>query len=209
MNAIGPYLINERVVTFDGKAFPQSGHIVVLAGGPGTGKSFLKETLILINGKVFDPDQISKTFNAMGLLDSSKFKDGEFLDWFYTEKVKPLNDKKVQTFFQLISSKHKSNIIFDSSGRSIDKIKPILETMKTLGYKLTLVRVIADMKVAWQRNLARERTVPKDTFDEIHKGTVGVVNKYKNLFDYIWSIDNTLNDKRWWIKHPELIRRIK
>lgn len=50
--------LNEAGVTFGDTAYPKEGQVVILAGGAGSGKGFVLNNILLINGKVFDVDQI-------------------------------------------------------------------------------------------------------------------------------------------------------
>lgn len=50
--------LNEAGVTFGNTAYPKEGQVVILAGGAGSGKGFVLGNVLLINGKVFDVDQI-------------------------------------------------------------------------------------------------------------------------------------------------------
>lgn len=49
-------LIMEKLITFGGKAYPRSGNIVIMAGGAGSGKGFVKDRLIGLEGYTFDVD---------------------------------------------------------------------------------------------------------------------------------------------------------
>ena len=56
----------EKLITFGGKAYPKYGHIVLMAGGAGSGKGFILSNLVGLEGKVFDVDEL-KTWHQ-GLL---------------------------------------------------------------------------------------------------------------------------------------------
>ena len=51
--------INEVHLTFGGK-IPRRGNVVIMAGGAGSGKGFVKDNLVGLNAKVFDPDKIKE-----------------------------------------------------------------------------------------------------------------------------------------------------
>ena len=48
----------EKLITFGGKAYPKYGHIVLMAGGAGSGKGFILSNLVGVEGKVFDVDEL-------------------------------------------------------------------------------------------------------------------------------------------------------
>ena len=62
--------LEEALITFGGKAYPDFGQVVILAGGAGSGKGFVKSKLLGIEGIVFDVDRLkelviaSTKFNA-------------------------------------------------------------------------------------------------------------------------------------------------
>jgi hypothetical protein len=51
-------LLLETLITFGGKAYPKFGNIVILAGGAGSGKGFIKDNLVGLEGMVFDVDHL-------------------------------------------------------------------------------------------------------------------------------------------------------
>src|SRR6056300_500620 len=53
----------EKLITFGGQAYPKFGNIVIMAGGAGSGKGFIKDKLVGIEGRVFDVDEL-KTLAA-------------------------------------------------------------------------------------------------------------------------------------------------
>ena len=44
----------EALITFGGKAYPKFGNVVIMAGGAGSGKGFVKDNLVGIEGFTFD-----------------------------------------------------------------------------------------------------------------------------------------------------------
>ena len=50
----------EKLITFGGKAYPKFGNVVIMAGGAGSGKGFVKDTLVGIEGYTFDVDELKR-----------------------------------------------------------------------------------------------------------------------------------------------------
>jgi hypothetical protein len=50
--------LEEALITFGGKAYPKFGQVVILAGGAGSGKGFVKTELLGIEGFSFDVDEL-------------------------------------------------------------------------------------------------------------------------------------------------------
>jgi dephospho-CoA kinase len=47
------------------KVFPQSGYCLILVGGPASGKTFLRNNIVPINGKIFDFDDFYKKYKQI------------------------------------------------------------------------------------------------------------------------------------------------
>ena len=70
-------LIMEKLITFGGKAYPRAGNVVIMAGGAGSGKGFVKDRLIGLEGYTFDVDEIKKlAIKSKGFTDRSKSELG-------------------------------------------------------------------------------------------------------------------------------------
>lgn len=212
--------LDERVVTFGAKSFPSKGHFIVMAGGPGVGKNFVLKNIVMIDGKVFDHDDVGETLvnkdieikipdkgyspekgkyrtvkYTKGRISQSQWEDPDFLKAYYKDVIKPLSNKKSKMFFQLMAKGKtaNTNIIVNSSGRSIeDKILPLFPMLKAQGFQTTLIYVHANEDVAWKRNLARTRTVARDVFDEIRSDVEPAVKAHQDKFDHVWYIDSSL-----------------
>ena len=95
--------LNEKLITFGGKAYPKFGNAVLLAGGAGSGKGFVKETIIRK-----DSIQISKHGNHIDTL-SIKWKN----NFFYTLKyINPKTTLQKDPMFVQINKIHKESYDF-------------------------------------------------------------------------------------------------
>lgn len=72
-------LLTEAGISFGGKAYPNSDNVVILAGGAGSGKGFVLENILLINGKIFDVDKL-KT-ELIGVSDKANKKELKDSKW--------------------------------------------------------------------------------------------------------------------------------
>jgi hypothetical protein len=50
----------EKLITFGNRAYPKFGTVVIMAGGAGSGKGFVKGQLLGLEGFTFDVDAIKK-----------------------------------------------------------------------------------------------------------------------------------------------------
>ena len=52
--------LEEKLITFGNQAYPKFGTVVIMAGGAGSGKGFVKGQLLGLEGFTFDVDAIKK-----------------------------------------------------------------------------------------------------------------------------------------------------
>jgi hypothetical protein len=67
-------ILLEKLITFGGQAYPNFGNVVIMAGGAGSGKGFVKDNLVGMEGFVFDVDEL-KTLAAKTPMIIKKIKD--------------------------------------------------------------------------------------------------------------------------------------
>lgn len=140
------------------KVFPQSGYCLILVGGPASGKTFLRNNIVPINGKLFDLDMFYKQYKQINKKISRK-DSGEKL-------------KKVENMFLSNQNNVKNNIIFDICGRpernKSSLIEEIISMVKPLGYKIGICWVVCNRSVAIKRNMERDRVLPDDSLHRRH-----------------------------------------
>jgi len=184
--------LNEKLITFGGKAYPKFGQVVVLAGGAGSGKGFVLEKLLGIEGKVLDVDALKAlaqkspaiiaAVKAQFGIDISKeafpMKDPanvSKLHLLLSDRLK-LVDRHKEALFQSILTSPKDrlpNVIFDVTMKDIRKFHEIVQQVSLFGYEkanIHIVWVINDVNVAMEQNKKRERTVPEDILMMTHVG---------------------------------------
>jgi hypothetical protein len=105
----------EKLITFGGQAYPRFGNVVIMAGGAGSGKGFVKDQLVGIEGKVFDVDALkSLAMKAPKILKRVKSEYGIEMD-----KLDLKNPDDVFTLHQIIGDELKlDDLTARSSGSS-------------------------------------------------------------------------------------------
>lgn len=203
--------LSEKLITFARQAYPKFGNIVILAGGAGSGKGFIKDKLVGLEGYTFDVDAL-KTLAAKTPAIIKKVKDelgvdladlgsnlkiaanvgklheiiGEYLN---------LDDKKTQALYASIltaAPDRKPNIIFDVTLKDLQKLEKITRQVKGLGYDPKLVHIVwivNDIEVAQKQNAARDRVVPAEILVNTHRGAaqtmLDIVNMGQSLKKYM------------------------
>lgn len=191
----------EKLIIFNNKPYQPFGNVVILAGGAGSGKGFIKNNILGMDGWGFDVDELKAL--AMG---STKFSakvkadlgvDITKMDLRTPEDVEQLhrivNDtygvdqKKLQRLYASVLSAHpdrKPNLIFDVTLKNIKKLNEIAQFAHELGYDMQhihIVWVINHIELAKKQNLGRKRIVPEDILVSTHEGASATMLKIINM----------------------------
>ena len=92
--------LSEKLITFAKKAYPKFGNIVIMAGGAASGKGFIKDRLIGLEGFTFDVDAL-KTLAAKTPAIIKKVKDEYGVD-LVALGANLKNDENVGKLHQII-----------------------------------------------------------------------------------------------------------
>jgi hypothetical protein len=185
-------ILLEKLITFGGKAYPNFGNVVIMAGGAGSGKGFVLDNLVGLEGKVMDVDAL-KTAAAKSPLIRKRVKAETGLDieeiaadLKNPENVGKLHDI-IANVLQLDTRKQKvlmrgilgaapdrkPNLIFDTTLKDLQKLGNLSRMLTNVGYEkrnIHIVWVVNDIEVAKAQNLTRDRTVPAEILVNTHRG---------------------------------------
>lgn len=198
-------MLTEKMITFGGKAYPKFGNIVIMAGGAGSGKGFIKDELVGLEGRTFDVDEL-KTLASKTYLIRKKVKEKFGVDLKNltanlkdAENVRKLHviigdylnlpDKQQRAMFTSIMSAppdRKPNIIFDVTLQNIRKLEKIAYQVTNIGYEkknIHIVWVVNDIEVAKEQNKKRTRTVPIEILINTHKGVSETIKDILQMGD--------------------------
>ena len=198
MKSLLKFILEKQSINF-GSARSNYGQCIILAGGPGSGKGFIKDNKILATFKSVDVDDLKKQYIKMqkaGKIDDkynydlSKSEDTEKLH----SKVKEHNwKKKHRTNFWGQRNENNSNlpnILWDMVSDDPEDVLDVIKYAKPVGYNITLVWVCCNMETAKEGNQHRERRVPDEILEKGHKGAYKCItdilqNKYQLITDGI------------------------
>lgn len=188
--------LDEKLLTFGGKAFPKFGQVVILAGGAGSGKGFVKDKLLGIEGHVFDVDRLKEL-----VMHSTKFNskikemygiDASALNLKKKEDVSKLHDvvsklkisdRSIKNMFTSIvsaDSSRKPNLIFDVTLKDMTKFHNTVRQVEEMGYdkkSISLVWVLNTIDVALAQNKSRDRIVADEILLATHDGASYTMSK--------------------------------
>jgi len=183
-------LLSEVAIQFGKKAYPKFGQVVILAGGAGSGKGFVSDNLLSIEGKTFDVDEIKKLSMASTMF-AAKVKEETGVD---LKKINLKNSKDVGILHNIVGDLYKldkkilntsnksvllahpdrkPNLIFDVTLKDMAKLDTITANLEGLGYKKEDVHIVWIMNkfdVAVDQNQNRARVVPEEIMFASHEG---------------------------------------
>ena len=149
-----------------------------LAGGPGSGKSYISRTLFAGTGM--------KMVNSDNFLSNSLKKAGQTLDLRNIEggMLDVMRNKAKKQTGNLMD-KHLQNrlgIVVDGTGRDYDRLARDVQDAKRVGYDCYMIFVNTSLDVALQRNRVRERKVAEPVVIKNWKGVQANMKRFERLF---------------------------
>ena len=149
-----------------------------LAGGPGSGKSFVAMKATGGSGlkSVNSDDAFEHMLTKAGL--SLKMPPGE------TEPRDVVRDKakKITTKVEKNYVEGRLGLIIDGTGREAEKILRQKSKLEELGYDTYMIFVNTSLDVALARNAARSRSVAEPIVVKSWKDVQGNIGKFSNMF---------------------------
>ena len=163
-----------------------------LAGGPGSGKSYVvRKTTGGTGLKVVNSDNaFEKLLKAANL--SLKMPEDE------ADARTPVRDRAKE-----ITKKQQANylegrlgLIVDGTGKDYDKISNQSNELRQLGYDTHLIFVNTSLDVALERNASRSRSVPESVVIKSWKSVQANIGKFNNHFkENLIIVDNNKPDE--------------
>lgn len=201
MISLSDYILNikeARIVPF-GKTGSSAkfGQCIILAGGPGIGKGYIRSNYLNTDYKVFNVDDLKILYIKMkdkGIIDDKKeydFKNPNDVATLHKNvKDRQWKDKERDRVFNNVNKSKLPNICFDITCKDIDDLREVFKYVVPLGYYVTLVWVVGNVDVASDNNKKRSRTVPEKLLRETHNRVNKFLpellsNQYKEESKYI------------------------
>jgi predicted kinase len=152
---------------------------IFLAGGPGSGKSFIvgKTGLTSMGYKVVNSDD---AFEAAMKKAGMKMSPDNIFSVKGQEirgKAKSLTGKKQQRYIE-----GRLGLVIDGTGKDPAKIAKQAQMLKDLGYDTAMVFVNTDMDTALERNRMRERSLPDAEVESYWKAVQANIGKFQTMF---------------------------
>ena len=164
---------------------------VFVAGGPGSGKSYIAQQLFGI------PDKFNISMSGMNMVNQDKeYKyllkkhgfDPEWLDAYPEDVFKHISDEMREFTRDLAVARKKGymkgklGMIVDGTGHKFQKVKAHKKELEENGYDTYMVFVNTSLEVAQARNKERDRVLPEKLLKKSWEDTRKNLGGYKSLF---------------------------
>lgn len=185
--------MNEKFVEFisEGVNDPGIFKAVFLAGGPGSGKSFMagRTGLQSLGLKAVNPDHaFEAALRAAGMEATPEN--------IYTDKgqsmrmaAKLLTNKRQQLFIQ-----GRLGMVIDGTGKDITKIESQAGLLQSLGYDVAMIFVNTDLETALERNSKRSRTLPDNIVKRMWNDVQNNMGGFQRIFKQNMTIVDNNSD---------------
>ena len=164
-----------------------------LAGGPGSGKTFVTQSAFAGTGlKLVNSDnKFERDLKKANL--SLKMPDAEA---YFRDRIrkgaKEFAGKQLDTYL-----KGRLGVIIDATGRDYGLIQRQVSLLKLLGYDCYMVFVNTSLEVALERNRTRSRSIPEYIVQKSWKGVQANMGAFQKVFGHtkMLIVDNNRDEK--------------
>ena len=151
---------------------------IFMAGGPGSGKSYVaRRTTGGLGMKMVNSDDIyEKMLNDAGLETTPED--------IYSDQGQKIRGraKKVTKKMQGNFLEGRLGLIIDGTGKDYDKIASQVAGLKNLGYECYMIFVNTSLDTAQEQNAKRKRTLPKEQVEQMWNAVQNNIGKFQRLF---------------------------
>jgi predicted kinase len=158
---------------------------VFLAGGPGSGKSYIASQMFGGLGVKFSNSDAILEFMAGQAVHWNKAELAKWLDMREYDPEKMLTRERSK---DLVSIQKRAwmngmlGLVIDGTGHDYDHIRKLRDDLERFGYDTSMVFVNTSLEVAVQRNQSRGRKVPDKVVRDSWEAVQSNMGKYQSLF---------------------------
>ena len=162
---------------------------VFLAGGPGSGKSFVAKNILGGTGlRSINSDEVYEfLMKKQGLsLDSETIFSPQGQE--IRDKAKGLSRRREATYLD-----GRIGLIIDGTGKDVSKYQVMAQKLRAIGYDLSMIYVNTSLEVAQQRNKQRERSIKPAEVEKMWNDVQQNLMQFQQIFgaDRFHIIDNS------------------
>ena len=158
---------------------PNIFNAIFLAGGPGSGKSYVvRKTTGGLGMKIVNSDDIYEKELEKAGLDIGKPED------IFSDEGQEIRGKakRLTKGRQTSWVDGRLGIIIDGTGKDVAKITGQKNALDQLGYETMMIFVNTSLETAQQRNKERPRTLPEKSVEQMWNGVQKNIGAFQSLF---------------------------
>ena len=179
----------EHSTLMEGVNDPSIFKAVFLAGGPGSGKSFIvgKTALKSLGFRLINSDEAFEK----GLKKAGLTMDPDDIFSAQGQAVRA-KSKAITGKVMTRSIEGRLGLVIDGTGKDYGKIKKQVDLLRKIGYAVHMIFVNTDIETAMDRNRQRPRSLPDDEVTKMWKDVQKNIGKFQALFrNRITIVDNS------------------
>jgi dephospho-CoA kinase len=167
---------------------------IFLAGGPGSGKSFIvgQTALTALGMRVVNSDDAFENAMKKAGMEMNPENIFSVKGQEMRGRAKTLTGKKQELYL-----KGRLGIVIDGTGREYDKIKTQSVQLQRLGYDTAMIFVNTDKETALARNRARTRSLPDDEVAKMWQAVQNNIGKFNGHFGRNFIVLDNSNGANW------------
>jgi shikimate kinase len=182
-------IVSESVDLDEGVNDPSIFKAVFLAGGPGSGKSFIvgKTALTALGFKIVNSDAAFE----IGLKNAGMEMSPENI---YSPKGQEIRGRAKAITKSMMQNyiNGRLGLVIDGTGKDYAKIEKQAKMLRELGYEVAMIFVNTDLDTALERNRMRSRSLPDEQVEAMWKDVQKNLGKFQNFFrQKMFIVDNS------------------
>jgi dephospho-CoA kinase len=163
---------------------------IFLAGGPGSGKSFMvgQTALTSLGFKLINSDIMFENALKKAGLSTTPDDIASTAGQEIRGKAKTLVGKQLD-----LAINGRLGLVIDGTGKDFSKIQKQANMLKELGYSVAMIFVNTDLETSLARNAQRDRSLPEDMVKAMWKDVQNNIGKFQNFFSRTFIVvDNSI-----------------
>jgi shikimate kinase len=164
-------------------------HAVFLAGGPGSGKSFMvgQTALTALGFRIINSDNAFEMAMKKAGMDTTPENIFSVKGQTIRKGAATLTVKKME-----IALKGRLGLVIDGTGKDYAKIAKQAAKLRALGYEVAMIFVNTDKQTAIDRDAKRKRTLGPEVVTKMWADVQKNIGKFQNLFrNKMFVVDNS------------------
>ena len=168
--------------------------VVFLAGGPGSGKSFIvgKTGLSALGFRIVNSDDIYEFKLKKVGMDTTPENIYSPKGQIIRGQAKKVTQSRFNSYI-----KGRLGIVVDGTGKDLQKISRKAAEFKTIGYETSMVFINTDLETALLRNRQRERTLPDKVVKEMWLDVQKNLGNFQKMFGQNFYVVDNSEGSKW------------